>query len=113
MNKIDFEYLCKEHSQKKKYSRYCFSCGKNICILCIKCKKHEGHRIKIFDDLIIDDDKFNEIKNCQRKMKLFKEELSNKHDEIKMINNKIIQLTNIITQLVKKIKEIRRNKFRF
>ena len=105
MNKIDFEYLCKEHSQKIKYSRYCFTCGKNICILCIRCKNHKNHQIINFDDLIIDDDKFNEIKNSQSEMKLFKEELSNKHDEIKMINNKIIQLTNIINQLVKKIKE--------
>lgn len=105
MNKIDFEYQCKEHSQKIKYSRYCLSCGKSICILCIKSKKHEGHLIENLDDLIIDDDKYNEIKNNQSRLKLFKEELSNKHDEIKMINNKIMQLSNIITKLIKEIKE--------
>jgi hypothetical protein len=102
MNNIDFEYECKEHNQRRHYSRYCLTCGKNLCSLCIK-GGHKGHKIKNFDDLEIDDDELNKIKEKESKMKLAKEELSNKHDEINAINNKIIQLTNIITELNEKI----------
>lgn len=105
MNKIDFEYECKGHDDlKKRYDRYCFECGKNICSLCFK-KYHKTHEIKRFEDLDIGEDEFNEIKEKENKLKLAKEELSNKHDEIKAINNKIIQITSIITELDKKINE--------
>ena len=104
MNKIDFEYVCKEHEPNELYSRYCLKCGKNLCYYCAK-KHDKSHQIKLFDELLINEDKFKEIKENQSKMKMIKEELSNKLDEIKMIDNKITKLTNIITELIKKIEK--------
>ena len=98
----DFVYVCKEHDDKI-YSSYCFSCRKNICQFCKD--EHPDHQIKHLSDLEINRAKFNKIKENESKMKLAKEELSNKHDEIKAIKNKIDQLTNIITQLGNTIKE--------
>lgn len=59
-------------------------------------KEHQGHQI---EDLIIDDNKYSEIKHKEKMMKSFKEELSNRHDKIKLIKNKIMELTNNINKL--------------
>lgn len=103
----DFENECKEHTKqnmrKMLYIRYCLSCKKNICLKCYK-ENHNGHRTIHFDDLDLDDNTYNELKEKENKMKLAKEELSNKQDEIKMIYNKVKQLTNIINELQTKIK---------
>ena len=92
----NFKTECNEHPKKNiPYSRYCRTCKKDICNNCFK-QNHKNHKIEKFEDLDLDDEEYKELEVKENKMKLLKEELSKKQDEIKMFSSKVQQLTNII-----------------
>lgn len=88
----DDEYICKDKlAIKRKYSRYCLWCKKDICIKCSR-TVHKNHQIKNYDDLLkqIDDEigqdeKLIEIQEIMRKIII---NLDNKHHLIKNLKIK-------------------------
>ena len=46
---------CECQLDKKPYSRYCFSCNKNICILC---KGHKGHNLISLESIESNQEKY-------------------------------------------------------
>ena len=95
----DFE--CREHGTiHKKYSKYCETCEKDICIWC---KNHQGHNIINYDDIEIEEDKFTSYENNLSKMKKEEKEMRKHYSKIEKLKKEINELNDYINNIVNTI----------
>ncbi len=96
INYDDKNYICEEHNQR--FSSYCESCSKNLCLFCEKKNEEEAsenngnckkHKIANFVKLIPNITKAN--------------------NDVKELKDKINKFKNIIDETIKKLKKVKEN----
>ena len=79
-------YICEKH--KDNFIKYCKKCKLNLCIVCEK--EHKGHDIIYFGDIIPNKE------DLEKEMNKFKKNINQFNSTVKIIIEKIINITKIL-----------------
>ena len=91
---------CECQLDKKPYNRFCFSCNKNICVLC---KGHKGHNLISLESIESNQEKYQKYEKKILEMYKTGKEIKKKFEEIIQIKKYFNDMINLINQAYKKL----------